>query len=88
MVYMNNTATAGNPIAEDGFGPGDTIRHNLVHIHNIAIGDTVVLPGRGYKVVTVDSIGTEYITFSNGDISGLGGVFDKVTHFLGNGLPL
>lgn len=85
---MNNTATTGNPIAEDGFGPGDTTRQNLVHAHNIATGDTIVLPGRGYKVVTVDSIGAEHITFSNGDISSLGGVFNKVTHFLGNGLPL
>ncbi len=84
---MNNTATTGNPIAEDGFGPADTMRSNLVHIHNVNVGDTIVMPGRGYRVVTVDNIGAEYITFSNGEISSLGGGFDKVTHFLGNGLP-
>ena len=83
---MNNTATTGNPAAEDGYGPADTTRRNPANIGDINIGDTIVLPGRGHRVVTVDSIGAEYITFSNGDISSLGGVFSKVTHFLGNGL--
>ena len=85
---MQNTHTTGNPLAEDGFGPADTMRTNNVTIGDINIGDTIVMPGRGHRVVTVDTIGAEYITFSNGDISSLGGVFRKVTHFLGNNLPL
>ena len=88
---MNNTATTGNPVAEDGYGPGDTVRSNNVTIGDLNIGDTIkFFDARTYSVRTVAAFESidghgNCIRLDDGMILS-GRLFDKVEHFLGNGL--
>ena len=87
---MNNTTTTGNPTAEDGYGPADTIRANYVPIGELNVGDTIKVPTRHYNVRTIaafeiiDGHG-ECIILDDGMILSSRS-FNKVTHILGNGL--
>ena len=87
---MDNTANTGNPIAEDGFGPGDTVRSNNVTVGDLNIGDTIKVPGLTYNVRTVSAFDNidghgRCLRLDDGMILA-GRCFNKVTHFLGNGL--
>jgi hypothetical protein len=87
----NNTATTGNPIAEDGFGPADTMRTVGVTIADLNVGDTVKVPGaRRYNVRTIAAFENidghgRCLILDDGMIITSGGLTYKVAHFLGNG---
>jgi len=88
---MQNTNTTGNPIAEDGYGPADTMRLVGVTIADLNVGDTIkVADARRYDVRTIaafediDGHG-RCMVLDDGSIFTTGGLTWKVFHFLGNG---